>query len=135
MPIHLALRSVAAPLAVLATVASGCSSSPDHAATGTTSSNSSGAGGASSSGTTTASTSSGGGTMPAHLPTATGTCPAMGKLSGTPVAFAGQQATVWSGDPAVGGGPLLLYYFATGSNSLEPATTIGTAQIAKITSL
>jgi dienelactone hydrolase len=59
----------------------------------------------------------------------------MGKLSGTPVAFAGQQATVWSGDPAVGGGPLLLYYFATGSSSLEPEVTIGTAQIARITGL
>jgi hypothetical protein len=59
----------------------------------------------------------------------------MSKLSGTPVAFAGQQATVWSGDPASGGGPLLLYYYATGSNSMEPALTIGQAQIAKITSL
>jgi hypothetical protein len=59
----------------------------------------------------------------------------MSKLAGTSVAFAGQQATVWSGDPASGAGPLLLYYYATGSNSMEPAVTIGQPQIAKITSL
>jgi hypothetical protein len=59
----------------------------------------------------------------------------MSNLAGTPVAFAGQQATVWSGSPAPGGGPLLLYYYATGSNSMEPSFTIGQAQIAKITSL
>jgi len=73
--------------------------------------------------------------MPTHLPTATGTCPDMSKQNGGVLTFAGQQATVWSGDASVGHGPLLLYYYATGSSPLEPTVTIGQAQIAKITSL
>jgi hypothetical protein len=59
----------------------------------------------------------------------------MSKLAGTSVTFAGQAATVWSGDPAVGGGPLLLYYYATGSNSMEPVVTMQPPQLDKITSL
>jgi dienelactone hydrolase len=139
-----------ASITILAAVAPGCSSGAQQAGTATTSSSStgggsgtgSGSGGGSGSGSVASSsasassgTSSGGNVMPTHLPTATGTCPAMSKLSGTSVAFAGQQATVWSGDPASGAGPLLLYYFATGSSSLEPVVTIGQAQIDKITSL
>ncbi len=138
------LRSFPARITILAALAAGCSSGAEQAGTATTSSNSTGAGSgggsgsggaASSSASTTSGTSSGGDVMPTHLPTATGTCPAMSKLAGTSVAFGGQQATVWSGDPASGAGPLLLYYFATGSNSLEPVVTMGQAQIDKITSL
>ena len=73
--------------------------------------------------------------MPTHLPTATGTCPTMANLDGGMVTFAGQPATVWSGDPKNGPGPLLLYYYATGSSATEPVFTIGQAQIDKLKSL
>lgn len=72
--------------------------------------------------------------MPTSLPAATGACPDMKNLSAGQATFAGQPATVWSGD-AKGGGPLLLYYYATGSNAMEPSVTMGAAQIAKITSM
>ncbi|HEX3770570.1 MAG TPA: hypothetical protein VHV30_06895 [Polyangiaceae bacterium] len=75
----------------------------------------------------------GAGTDPTMLPTATGTCPQMANLNGTNVAFGGQQFTVWSGDPAKGPGPLLVYWFATGSNSMEPTWAIQTPQIQRIT--
>jgi hypothetical protein len=72
--------------------------------------------------------------MPTHLPTATGQCPDMANLSAGKATFAGQPATVWSGD-AKGGGPLLIYYYATGSNAMEPLYTMAMPQIAKITSM
>jgi hypothetical protein len=78
---------------------------------------------------------SSGGDMPTFIPTATGPCPDMANLAGKAVTFAGQQATVWSGDPAKGPGPLLVYWYATGSNAMEPAYAIGQAQIAKITAM
>jgi len=59
----------------------------------------------------------------------------MSNLAGTQVPFAGQQAAVWSGDAAVAGGPLLIYYYATGSSFMEPLGTIGQAQIDRITKL
>jgi hypothetical protein len=66
------------------------------------------------------------------LPNATGSCPAMSNLNGTNVTFAGQPYTVWSGDPAKGPGPLLVYWYATGSNSTEPTWAIQQPQIQKI---
>ena len=77
---------------------------------------------------------SGGGAMPTHLPTATGACPDMKNLNAGQATFAGQATTVWSGD-AKGGGPLLIYYYATGSNAMEPVFTMGAQQIAAITSM
>jgi hypothetical protein len=72
------------------------------------------------------------GPAPTMLPTATGTCPAMANLAGKVVSFAGQDATVWSGDPTKGPGPLLVYYYATGSSAAEPLTSMGQAQFDKI---
>jgi hypothetical protein len=77
-------------------------------------------------------TSDAGGVMPTQLPTATGTCPAMSNLSGTAVTFAGQQVTVWSGDPAKGPGPLLIYWYATGSSPSEAPSAIGQAQMTRV---
>jgi hypothetical protein len=57
----------------------------------------------------------------------------MSNLNGTNVTFAGQQYTVWSGDPSKGPGPLLVYWYATGSNSTEPTWAIQMPQIQKIT--
>jgi hypothetical protein len=79
------------------------------------------------------STETGAGVDPTMLPTATGTCPQMANLNGTNVSFAGHEYTVWSGDPSKGPGPLLVYWFATGSNSMEPTWAIQTAQIQRIT--
>jgi poly(3-hydroxybutyrate) depolymerase len=59
----------------------------------------------------------------------------MSNLNGGTATFAGQDATVWSGDPAKGPGPLLLYWYATGSSSIEPVATIRQAQIDRITAL
>jgi len=56
----------------------------------------------------------------------------MSNLNGTNATFAGQAATVWSGDPAKGPGPLLIYWFATGSNSMEPTWAIQMPQIQRI---
>jgi hypothetical protein len=67
------------------------------------------------------------------LPTASGSCPSMANLNGTNVTFGGQAYTVWSGDPSKGPGPLLVYWYATGSNSSEPTWAIQQPQIAKIT--
>ncbi len=67
------------------------------------------------------------------LPMPKGTCPSMSNLNGTNVTFAGQPYTVWSGDPSKGPGPLLIYWYATTSNSLEPTWAIQQAQIQKIT--
>ena len=143
-------------LALLALAAVACSSGTEGAGTesggtgsggSTSSSSASGAGGgaassSSSSGTastsSTSSSSSGGGggaqgPMPTHLPTATGTCPAMSNLSAKTATFAGQAATVWSGDPAKGPGALLIYWYATGSSSMEPIYTLRSAQIKAIT--
>jgi predicted esterase len=99
-------------------------------------------GGGGSGGSTTTSTSTGsggtggtgGGPMPTHLPTATGACPEMKNLDGGQVTFKGQPTTVWSGN-ATGGGPLLIYYYATGGTAMEPLLTIGAPQIATITSM
>ena len=41
----------------------------------------------------------------------------MANLNGTNVTFGGQAYTVWSGDPSKGPGPLLVYWYATGSNT------------------
>jgi hypothetical protein len=57
----------------------------------------------------------------------------MSNLNGTNVTFGGNAFTVWSGDPSKGPGPLLVYWFATGSNSMEPTWAIQTAQIQRIT--
>ena len=122
---------------LLTLAALGCSPGADttggtgggSASSGATSS----AGGAGTGGAT--STGSGSGDQPTHPPTATGTCPAMSNLNGTTVTFAGQDVTVWSGDPANGPGPLLVYYYATGSNAMEPVYTMGQAQIDKLRSL
>jgi hypothetical protein len=57
----------------------------------------------------------------------------MANLNGTNVTFDGQAFTVWSGDPSKGPGPLLVYWYATGSNSMEPTWAIQTPQIQKIT--
>lgn len=78
---------------------------------------------------------SAGAVMPMFLPTATGACPPMANLNGGVVTLAGQQVTVWSGDPAKGPGPLVVYWYATGSNAQEPTFTLGQAQIAKITGM
>lgn len=103
-------------------------------------SNGSSGGGQSSGGVGSSSGSSGGsgggssgGTDPTMLPMAVGTCPQMSNLNGTNVSFDGQEFTVWSGDPSKGPGPLLVYWFATGSNSMEPTWAIQMPQIQKIT--
>ena len=70
--------------------------------------------------------------MPTALPTVTGTCPAMANLDGGVATFAGQDVTVWSGDPANGPGPLLIYWYATGSTPSEAPISIGSAQMTKI---
>lgn len=75
------------------------------------------------------------GPEPTKLPTATGTCPSMSNLNGGVVKFAGQDVTVWSGNPSNGPGPLLIYWYATGSSANEPTLTIGQTQIQRITSL
>jgi hypothetical protein len=56
----------------------------------------------------------------------------MSNLNGTNVTFNGQAYTVWSGDPAKGPGPLLVYWYATGSNSMEPTWAIQQPQIQRI---
>lgn len=111
----------------------GCSSESETDPGSTTGASTSGSGG----GTSSSASGTGGstGVMPTHLPTATGTCPDMSNLTQTAVAFAGQQATVWSGDPAAGPGPLLIYYYATGSSPVEPIGTMQQAQIDTITAM
>ncbi len=111
---------------------SGSSTSAGRTGVGGTS----GGSGSSGSGATSArdsSTETGAGVDPTMLPTASGTCPQMANLNGTNVSFAGHEYTVWSGDPSKGPGPLLVYWFATGSNSMEPTWAIQTAQIQRIT--
>jgi len=56
----------------------------------------------------------------------------MANLNSQVVTFAGQDVTVWSGDPAKGPGPLLIYWYATGSSPSEVLTGVGQAQITKI---
>jgi hypothetical protein len=137
------LRLLSLPIAgvALSAFALGCSPAAETSTgTGGSSSASSGvaaSGGAGTGGATSsaASTGSGAGDQPTHLPTATGACPAMANLAGTTASFAGQDVTVWSGDPKSGPGPLLVYYYATGSTAMEPFVTIGQAQIDKIKSL
>jgi hypothetical protein len=131
--------------ALLALAVIGCSSGSGSATSQSTGSGSGGA--ATSTGSSAADTSSttstsgsggsGGsqGAMPTHLPTAKGTCPEMANLDGKTATFAGQGATVWSGDPSKGPGPLLIYWYATGSSSLEPIATIRTPQIKAMTDL
>jgi hypothetical protein len=110
------------------------SSSGSSGASGGASSGGASSGGASSGGASSGGASSGGaGAAPTFVPKPTGNCPEMSNLNGSAVTFAGQPATVWSGDPGTGPGILLLYYYATGSNAMEPAATIGRAQIAAIT--
>lgn len=59
----------------------------------------------------------------------------MANLSNAVISFAAEDATVWSGDPASGPGPLLIYYYATGSGPSEPTATIRAPQIAAITAM
>jgi hypothetical protein len=110
-----------------ASSSSGATEVPDGGASGSSSGSSSG-------GSSSGSSSGGGsGNMPTFLPQATGACPNMSNLNGKVVSFAGQAATVWSGDPAVGNGPLVIYYYATGSNAtVEPPGTLKQEQIAAI---
>ncbi len=115
----------------VAVLANGCSSgSDDTSSTSVSSATSSGAGG------TSQTTGAGGalaGDMPTFVPTAAGPCPDMANQKAGVVTFAGQAATVWSGDPSMGPGPLVIYYYATGSSPLEPSVTLGKAQIDAIT--
>jgi hypothetical protein len=133
----LELRPIAVILSTLsAALVSGCNSGADTT-TSTTVAAGSGSGTASTGASQTTGAGGGGssGPMPTYMPTAMGPCPDMSNLNGTAVTFAGQPATVWSGDPAKGPGPLLIYYYATGSSPLEPAVTMGEPQIAAITAM
>jgi poly(3-hydroxybutyrate) depolymerase len=85
------------------------------------------------SGTAVGASSAAAGSDPTQLPTAKGPCPMLSNLNGSDVSFAGQAFTVWSGDPAHGPGPLLLYWHASGSNSMEPTWAIQMSQIRRIT--
>jgi hypothetical protein len=119
-------------LAALACSGNGSTTiAPGSTSGGSSGDMSSGSSGGGSSGGASSSGSSGGNAegMPTYMPKVTGTCPEMSNLNGSAVAFAGQQATVWSGDPGAGPGLLLVYYYATGSNAMEPVGTIGRAQI------
>jgi hypothetical protein len=120
---------------------SGTGESPGTGGASTTSTSTSsnvggsvGGGGSGGASTGTGGASTGGGDMPTSLPTATGACPEMKNLNAGQAMFKGQSATVWSGD-AKGGGPLLVYYYATGSNAMEPFYTMGAAQIDSIKSM
>ena len=73
-----------------------------------------------------------GGTDPSMLPAVKSTCPATSNLSGTNVSFAGQSYTIWSGDPAKGPGPLLIYWHNVGSDATEPTWAIQPPQIRRI---
>jgi hypothetical protein len=56
----------------------------------------------------------------------------MSNLNGSNVMFAGRPYAVWSGDPAKGPGPLLIYWYNVGSNSTEPTWAIQMPQIQRI---
>ena len=72
------------------------------------------------------------GPVPTVLPTAKETCPPI--KSGS-MMFLGQPVTIWAGTPtATQHGPLVIYWFATGSNSQEALRGLGQAAITEITS-
>jgi len=107
---------------------SASSSSGGHSGGSSASSSSSGSSAAASS----ADAGGNGGVNPTMLPTATVACPDMSNLNGTNVTIDNQAYTVWSGDPTDGPGPLLIYWYATGSNSMEPTWAIQSPQIQRI---
>ena len=111
----------------------GSSSGETSEGSSTSSSGSSGGSSGASSGAQSSTDGGGnGGVNPTMLPTVTGTCPDMSNLNGTNVTIDGQAYTVWSGDPSNGPGPLLIYWYATGSNSMEPTWAIQSPQIQRI---
>lgn len=113
---------------------SGSGSGSSGSSSGSTGDDDSGSGSASGANSGSGSGSSaGGGVDPTMLPAASGSCPSMANLNGTNVTLGTQSYTVWSGDPSKGPGPLLVYWFATGSNSMEPTWAIQQPQISKIT--
>ena len=66
------------------------------------------------------------------LPTATTTCPTIATGNMT---FAGQPVTIWAGTPTPSQhGPMVVYWFATGSNPQEAIRGLGQAAINEITS-
>jgi hypothetical protein len=75
---------------------------------------------------------SGSGPAAALLPTAKETCPPI--KSGN-MTFMGQPVTIWAGTPTAGQqGPMVIYWFATGSNPQEALRGLGQAAITEITS-
>ena len=126
------ISRVAFLVGLAATSLAGCSSESETDVTASTRGSTVSAGGSSAQSSGSGGTGGSSAVLPTHLPTVTGTCPDMANLDGAVVSFAGQAATVWSGDPAAGPGPLLVYYYATGSSPVEPLATIGQAQIAAI---
>lgn len=73
-----------------------------------------------------------GGDSPTMLPTAAETCPAIESGNMT---FLGQSVTVWAGAPAAAssGGPLVIYWHATGGVPQEAVSGLGQAAIDEIT--
>lgn len=86
-------------------------------------------GGTASTGGTSGSTggTTGSGTTPPNLPTATQTCPNIPSGSNQTVTFLGSQVSIWAGPTSKPGGPLLLYWHATGTNSGEAVSAFGGA--------
>lgn len=98
------------------TSSSGAGSSSGSSSSGSGSSGGSGDGGSSSGGDASSSSSgsSSGGTDPTHLPTPSGACPTFATGVVTVAAGGGTiQAQTWMGTQ--GGGPLIVYWHATGS--------------------
>jgi poly(3-hydroxybutyrate) depolymerase len=71
------------------------------------------------------------GPAPTMLPTPKGTCPTIATGSLT---FAGQAVQVWAGTPsATTRGPLVIYWYATGSSPSEVQWGLGQAAVSEIT--